>query len=66
MTKEGSAKIVNCICHYSEYDFSSYLSIYFTLSYIVLKDYDAAFLCIYYNNGAADMQIYALLTLILR
>ena len=29
---------------------------------IVLKDYDSAFLYIYYNNGAVDMQICALLT----
>ena len=59
----------NCkfhISHYSEYVFSSSLSIYFTLIAIVLKDYDAAFLYnfffIYYNNGAVDMQICALLT----
>ena len=44
MTKEGSTKIVNFICHYSEYVLSSSLSIYFTLFAIVLKDYDAAFL----------------------
>ena len=43
MTKEGSTKILNFICHYSEYVLSS-LSIYFTLIAIVLKDYDAAFL----------------------
>ena len=29
--------------HYSEYVFSSSLSVYFTLIAIVLKDYDAAF-----------------------
>ena len=37
----------NCkfhISHYSEYVFSSYLLIYFTLIAIMLKDYDAAFL----------------------
>ena len=59
MTKEGSTKIVNFmtlrpgalmlgrghISHYSDYVLSSILSIYFTLIAIVIKDYDAAFLC---------------------
>ena len=37
--------LLNCkfhISHYSEFVFSSTLSIYFTLIAIVLKDYDAA------------------------
>ena len=61
MTKEGSTKIVNFmtpgvgvlmlglghISHYSEYVLSSTLSIYFTID-IVLKNYDAFFLCHYW------------------
>ena len=47
MTKEGCTKIVNFICHFSEYVSSSSLSIYFTLIDIVLKNYDAAF----FHNG---------------
>ena len=59
MTKVGSAKIVNFITigagglmlgrgyisHYSEYALSSTLSIYITLIAIVLREYNAAFLC---------------------
>ena len=59
MTKEESTKIVNfltpaagipmlrCghISHYSEYALSSTLSIYNTMFAIVLKNYNAAFLC---------------------
>ena len=58
MTKEGSAKIANFITigagsqlgcgyisHYSEYVLSSTLSIYISLIAIVLKGYNAAFLC---------------------
>ena len=58
MTKEGSAKIVyfinigagglilgrGYIRHYSVYELSSTLSIYFKLIAIILKDYDPAFL----------------------
>ena len=58
-TKGGSAKIVNFITigaggfvigcgyisHYSEYVLSSTLSIYITLIAIVLREYNAAFLC---------------------
>ena len=57
MTKEGSTKIVNFntprdgvlmlgrgrISHFSEYVFSSTLSIYSTLIAIMLRHYDAAF-----------------------
>ena len=60
MTKEGSTKIVNFmtpgvwffmlgpghISHYSEYALSSTLSTYNTLTaIIVLRDYNASFLC---------------------
>ena len=58
MTKEGFTKIESFmppgagilvlghghISHYSEYVFTSSLSIFFTLIAIVFKDYDAAFL----------------------
>ena len=61
MTKEGSTKIVNFMTpgvgvlklglghmsHYSKYVLSSTLSIYFTID-IVLKNYDAFFLCHYW------------------
>ena len=48
MTKEGCTKIIKFhISHFSEYVFSSSLSIYFTLIAIVLKDYDAVLL---YNH----------------
>ena len=77
MTIEGSAKIVNFILsgqgsymlrrgyisHYSEYEFSSTLSIYITLIAIVLREYTVILLsyatvdfCSFYD-GAADMQI---------
>ena len=80
MNKKGSSKnIVNYITiragclmlgrgyisHYSEYALSSSLSIYITFIAIVLREFNAVFLChcwflLYY--GAADMQIWALLT----
>ena len=62
MTKKGSAKIVNFITtgagglmlgrsnisHYTEYALSSTLSIYMyiILTAIVLREYNAAFLCL--------------------
>ena len=59
ITKEGSTKIVNVMtprvgvlmlerCHvsqYSKYVLSSSLSIYSTMIDIVLRHYDASFLC---------------------
>ena len=59
MNKEGYTKIVYVmtpgvgilmvgrghISHFSEFVLSSTLLIYFTLTAIVLRDYDSAFLC---------------------
>ena len=52
MSKEGSTKIYQglmlgrgYISHYSEYALSTTLSIYNTLIAIVLREYNAAFLC---------------------
>ena len=54
------------ISHYSEYTLSSALSIHITLIDIVLREYNAAFLChcwfLLFYDGATDMQIWALLT----
>ena len=47
MTPGAGVLMVRCgrISHYSEYVLSSTLSIYNTLIAIVLRDYNAAFLC---------------------
>ena len=76
MTKAGSTKIVNFmtswagvlmlehdhISHFSEYVLSSTLSIYSTLTAIVLRDYDAAFPHTivdfhFFYDGVVDIQI---------
>ena len=59
MTEEGSTKIINVMTpgvgvlmlgcgymgHYSEYALSSDLSVCITMIAVVLREYDAAFLC---------------------
>ena len=54
-----------CISHYSEYILSSTLSIYIVLNAILWSEYNAvsSFHCLYlFYHGAADIQIWALLT----